>query len=56
MMMCTVQTPLALAYLNDNTALDEVIKSDGATPRSVELSDQYIIESIRQPVAKTGQS
>lgn len=57
--MCVVQSPLqtaGLAYLYDNTTLDEVVKRDGTTPRPVKLSDQHIIESVRQPVAKTGQS
>lgn len=39
-------------YLNDHTALDEVIKCNCATPSTVKLPYQYVVESVGQPVAK----
>ena len=39
-------------YLNDYTALDEVIKCYCATPTTVKLPYEYVIESVGQPVAK----
>ena len=44
-----------VAYLDDNTTLDEVIKGNSPTTRSVKLSDQHIIEPVRQPVTKACQ-
>ena len=43
-------------HLNDNTTLDEVIKGNGTTSRSVEFPHQHVIESVRQSVAKAGKS
>ena len=45
-----------MSYLNDDTALDEIVKCDVASPRSVELPDQHFVKPVRQPVAEAGQS
>ena len=45
-----------MSYLNDDTALDEVVKCDVASSRSVELPDQHFVKPVRQPVAEAGQS
>ena len=37
-------------YLNNYTALYEVIKCDATSVRSVKFSDQYIVEFIREAI------